>query len=174
MAIFYVSISLVSDQYFEYINWSEVRPFFNCYTQSVFPLNQAKSQVRLGPRSGQVRSQVRLGLRLGQDQVGLVRLGWVRLLQVNFCCLYLLIVTNYILLGGPYFALVLCKKPYKKLNGQFNIEKPLNSVERFENAFKISVVGSWNTILYFTFIKPLNKVERFLHIELSWMDLSFL
>ena len=40
----------------------------------------------------------------------------VRLLQVNVCCLYLLIVTNFILLGSPYFVLVLCKKGYQQTN----------------------------------------------------------
>ena len=38
MTIFYVSISFVSDQYFEYINWSEVSPFLNCTFLCVCPL----------------------------------------------------------------------------------------------------------------------------------------
>ena len=38
VSIFYVSISFVSDQYFEYINWSEVSPFLNCTLLCVCPL----------------------------------------------------------------------------------------------------------------------------------------
>ena len=34
--------------------------------------------------------------------------------KVNFCCWYLLIVTNFILLDSPYFVLVLCKNPLQE------------------------------------------------------------
>ena len=63
--------------------------------------------------------------------------------------MYLLLVTNFILLGSPYFVLVLFKKRYKKeRTGQFNIEKPLNFVERFEK----DEVGT-NVVLVIVFLE---------------------